>query len=95
MSSRCVVDVKDAVGWYPVLRWRIKIDTADCCMGIPIGYIDRLNLLAKPRQRSRRTYISTYPCSITSTQVEDVLHRGFIDWTAEQRVLLLRLQDDE
>ena len=51
--------------------------------------------VSKVRQRSRRMYISTYPCSITSTQVEDVLHRGLIDWTAEQRVLLLRLQDDE
>ena len=37
----------------------------------------------------------TYPCTISSPQVEDVLDGRFIDRTTEERVLLLRLQDDE
>ena len=36
-----------------------------------------------------------YPCSISSAQVEDVLDGRFVDWTTEERVLLLGLEDDE
>lgn len=75
-----VVDFKDAVWRDPVVSWRREIDSPHNCLRKAISNIHGLKMLAEPDDV---LYISTYPCTITSTQVEDVLEFIFLDRSAE------------